>query len=251
MIHIFTSIVNRPDFLEYQLQSLNKFVKDDFTFHAVYDNGIDPNVLEKFKEVCDAGIVLHEADDRVIHSNPSTCISLVVDWIFNELMLKEYKDDICVILDADMFLIDELNIEEYIEDYPILGIPQNREHVYYITNQLMVFNMPKIISIDTDIDFMDGIVEGQSVDSCGKMYYWFKENNVELKKVSTEYPSHYNDINIADEGITAGINFEIYDDIFLHYRAGSNWFHKWKQEKDPLQRKMEIFETIMSDVLSE
>ena len=37
MIHIFTSVVNRPDFLEYQLQSLNKFVKDDFTFHAVYD----------------------------------------------------------------------------------------------------------------------------------------------------------------------------------------------------------------------
>ena len=156
MIHIFTSVVNRPDFLEYQLQSLNKFVKDDFTFHAVYDNGIDSNVLEKFKEVCSAGIVLHEADDRVMHPNPSTCISLVVDWIFKELMLKEYKDDICVVLDADMFLIDELNIEEYIGDYPILGIPQNREHVYYITNQLMVFNMPKIISIDTDIDFMDG-----------------------------------------------------------------------------------------------
>ena len=133
MIHIFTSVVNRPDFLEYQLQTLNKFVKDDFTFHDVYDNGIEPDILKKFEEVCEKGIVLHRADDYVINPNPSTCISLVVDWIFKELMLKEYKDDICVILDADMFLIDELNIEEYIGDYPILGIPQSREHVYYLS----------------------------------------------------------------------------------------------------------------------
>jgi hypothetical protein len=252
MIHIFTSVVNRPEFLKLQSTLFNKFLKNEYQFHVVYDGGIDKNILLEFETICEENnLILHKTDDWVIDPNPSTCISKVVKWIYEELMLKQFNDQICMIVDADMFLISDLDVEEYISDYPILGIPQNRGHVNYITNQLMVFNMSKIIEIDKDIQFMDGVVEGNHVDSCGEMHYWFSRNKINLKKASTVYPTHYNDIDLQNEEITRGINFEIYDDIFLHYRAGSNWFSKWKQNNDPLTKKKEIFEQIIENVLND
>ena len=252
MIQIFTSVVNRPDFLELQSKLFSKFLKNEYQFHVVYDGGIDENVLKTFETVCENNnLSLYKSDDWVIDSNASTCISKVVKWIYEEMMIKKYKDHICMVVDADMFLIHDLDVVDYISTYPILGIPQNRGHVNYITNQLMVFNMPKILNIDSDIKFMDGIVEGQRVDSCGEMHYWFKRNAIEYKKVSTVYPTHYNDIEIQNEEITKGINFELYDNIFLHYRAGSNWFSTWKQIEDPLFKKKQIFDKIIESILTE
>lgn len=251
MIHIFTSVVNRPEFLKLQSALFNKFLKNEYQFHVVYDGGIDKNVLTQFESICEQNnLILHKADDWVIDSNASTCISKVVKWIYEELMLKNFNDQICMIVDADMFLISHLDIDEYISDYPILGIPQYRGHVNYITNQLMIFNMPKIMKIDIDIQFMNGVVEGNSVDSCGEMHYWINKNKINFKKVSTVYPTHYNNIDLQNEEITRGINFEIYDDIFLHYRAGSNWFSKWKENTDPLIKKKQIFDQIIEDIFT-
>lgn len=250
-VQIFTSVVNRPQFLELQVELFSKFLENDYQFHVVYDNGIDKSILEKFEHVCqNNNLILHKADDFVIHKNPSTCISKVVKWIYDELLVKIYHDDICMIVDSDMFLIDKFNVENYISEYLIAGIPQHRGHVKYITNQLMIFNMKEIIKIDKNIDFMDGTVENQHVDSCGEMHYWIKKNNINLKEVSTIYPTHFNEIELQDPNITNGINFELYDEIFLHYRAGSNWFSKWKENEDPLLEKEKIFNQVIETILA-
>jgi hypothetical protein len=249
-VQIFTSVVNRPQFLELQVKLFSKFLEDDYQFHVVYDDGIDKNILKQFENICqNNNLILHKADDCVIDNNPSTCISKVVKWIYYELLIKTYHDDICMIVDSDMFLIDKFNVQDYISEYPIAGIPQYREHVKYITNQLMIFNMKEIIKIDQNIDFMDGIIENQHVDSCGEMYYWFKRNNIDLKEIAIVYPTHFNDIELQDPSITNGINFEMHGDIFLHYRAGSNWFSKWKENHDPLIEKQKIFNQIMDIIL--
>lgn len=250
-VQIFTSVVNRPQFLELQVKLFSKFLEDDYQFHVVYDDGIDKNILKEFENICkNNNLILHKADDSVIHRNPSTCISKVIKWIYDELLIKTYYDDICMIVDSDMFLIDKFNIEDYISGYPIGGIPQYRGNVKYITNQLMIFNMKEIIKIDHNIDFMDGFIENQNVDSCGEMHYWFKRNNINLKETFTSYPTHFHDIEIQDPNITNGINFELYDEIFLHYRAGSNWFSKWKESNDPLIEKEKIFNQIIDIILN-
>jgi len=249
-VQIFTSVVNRPQFLELQVKLFSKFLENDYQFHVVYDNGIDKRVLKEFENVCqNNNLILHKADDSVMHKNPSTCVSKVVKWIYDELILKIYHDDICIIVDSDMFLIDKFNVENYILEYPIAGIPQYREHVKYISSQLIIFNMEEIIKIDKNIDFMDGTIENQHVDSGGATYYWIKKNNINFKEISIVYPTHFNDIELQDPSITNGINFEIHGDIFLHYRAGSNWFSKWKENRDPLIEKEKIFNQIMDIIL--
>ena len=89
----------------------------------------------------------------------------------------------------------------------------------------MFFNMPKIE--DKDIDFSDGMVDGEMTDVGGHTYWYFKNTGVEMKKPDEEfptYPTHFNDLELQNEEVTKGYNIELHlDDKFLHYRAGTNW----------------------------
>ena len=115
----------------------------------------------------------------------------------------------------------------------------------------MFFNMPQIK--DLDIDFSEGIVDGEMTDVGGHTYYYFKKNNIEMKKTDEEiplYPTHFNDIEIQNDQVTNGYNFELHlDGKFLHYRAATNWHSNWRGADDPLLKKTEIFNQIMEEIL--
>ena len=49
-IKIFTFSFNRPDILQYQIDSFKKYIEDDFEFHVVYDTR-DNEYLEEFSEI--------------------------------------------------------------------------------------------------------------------------------------------------------------------------------------------------------
>ena len=51
MIHIFTSVVNRPDFVKLQQQLFKKFLKNEYKFHVV-DDSVDERISTEFKWVC-------------------------------------------------------------------------------------------------------------------------------------------------------------------------------------------------------
>ena len=51
MIHIFTSVVNRPDFVILQNQLFKKFLKNDYKFHIV-DDSVESNITEQFEIAC-------------------------------------------------------------------------------------------------------------------------------------------------------------------------------------------------------
>ena len=116
----------------------------------------------------------------------------------------------------------------------------------------MFFNMPKIE--DKNIDFSDGMVDGQMTDVGGQTYWYFKNTGIEMKKtdeVSPTYPTHYNDIELQNEEVTRGYNIELHLDCkFLHYRAATNWHSNWKGSNDPLEKKTKMFNMIIEDVLS-
>ena len=112
--------------------------------------------------------------------------------------------------------------------------------------------MPKVEEIDLNIDFSDGYVEGELTDVGGHTYYYFKNNNVKMKESDVQYPTHYNDIEIQNDDITKGYNFELHlDGKFLHYRAATNWHSNWKGSEDPLTKKIEIFNRIIQNIFSE
>ena len=152
-----------------------------------------------------------------------------------------------------MFLIDEFDIEEYMSDAIIAGLPQVRGHVTYMWNGIMFFNMPYLE--DKDIDFSDGMVDGEMTDVGGHTYWYFKNSGVAMKKTNEEfptYPTHFNDMELQNEEVTKGYNIELHlDDKFLHYRAATNWFYNWKGSDDPLAKKTQMFNQIIESVLSE
>ena len=51
MIHIFTSVVNRPDFVLLQEKLFKKFLQHEYKFHVV-DDSVDPSITEQFEIAC-------------------------------------------------------------------------------------------------------------------------------------------------------------------------------------------------------
>ena len=47
---IFTSVVNRPDFVETQAKLFKRFLKDDYQFNVV-DDSMEPSITSEFEKV--------------------------------------------------------------------------------------------------------------------------------------------------------------------------------------------------------
>tara|TARA_S200002703_G_scaffold109434_1_gene95178 strand:+ start:246 stop:1013 length:768 start_codon:yes stop_codon:yes gene_type:complete len=253
MIHIFTSVVNRPEFVIIQNKLFKKFLKNEYKFHII-DDSIDNKMTEQFRNICsDNDLQYYKTPKELEHSNPSTKVGNVIQWAFDNIIKKCYASDIIFWLDSDMFLIDDFDIEEYVSDCIIAGVPQHRGHIKYMWNAIMFFNMPKLIALDPDINFNVDYIDGHHLDTGGETYHYFKRNNIEMKPVDANgaiYPTHFNNIDLQKDA--GGYNMELHlDGKFLHYRAASNWHSNWRSSDDPLNKKTEIFNTIINDVLED
>lgn len=251
MIHIFTSVVNRPDFVGIQHKLFEKFLNEKYEFHVV-DDSVDAEITTQFREVCESlKITYHRKPPANKPMNPAQACAHTVQWTYDNLIRKNHSEDIVFFLDSDMFLIDEFSIEEYMSDAIIAGLPQVRGHITYMWNGIMFFNMPKIE--DKNIDFSDGMVDGEMTDVGGHTYWYFKNTGIEMKKTNDEfptYPTHFNDIDLQKD--SGGYNMELHlDDKFLHYRAATNWHSNWKGSDDPLKKKTIIFNTLIENILND
>lgn len=248
MIHIFTSTVNRPDFVELQQKLFKKFLKNEYQFHIV-DDSIIESIESQFQSVCfENGLKYYKKPPRETDMNPAQACADTVQWTYDNIICKNHGEDIVFFLDSDMFLIDEFDIVEYMKDAIIAGLPQVRGHVTYMWNGIMFFNMPKIE--DKDIDFSDGVVEGHMTDVGGMTYWYFKKTGIKMKETDVQYPTHYNEIDLQKDA--GGYNMELHlNGKFLHYRAATNWHSNWRGLDDPLVGKTKVFKQIMESILSE
>lgn len=249
-IQIFTSVVNRPDFVEIQDKLFKKFLKNDYQFNII-DDSISSDVADQFKIICEKqNLKYYKKPQNDANMNPAQACAAAVQWTYDNLIKKNCKNDLVCFFDSDMFLIDDFDVEKYLSDAIISGLPQNRGSVNYMWNGIMFFNMPKIYQIDVDIDFSDGYVEGQLTDVGGHTYYYFKKNDIIMKQTDVQYPTHYNNIELQNNEVTKGYNFELHlNGKFLHYRAATNWHSNWRDSEDPLIQKTKIFNTIIEELL--
>jgi hypothetical protein len=248
MIHIFTSVVNRPDFVELQQKLFKKFLKNEYQFHII-DDSIIESIESEFQSVCfENGLKYYKKPPRAVAMNPAQSCADTVQWTYDNIIRKNHSKDIVLFLDSDMFLIDEFDVSEYMEDAIIAGLPQVRGHVTYMWNGIMFFNMSKIE--DQDIDFSDGDVEGHMTDVGGMTYWYFKKTGIQMKETDVQYPTHYNGIDLQKDA--GGYDMELHlDGKFLHYRAATNWHSNWRGLDDPLVGKTKVFKQIMETILSE
>ena len=276
MIHIFTTVVNRPDFVEIQDKLFKKFLKDDYVFHVV-DDSLDEDISKEFSTICtDNNINYYRKSQNKNKKFDSPIAGArhateTIQWTYDNIIKKDCKEDIVLFCDSDMFLFDDFSAQDYMKDEIIAGALQVRGHVNYIWNGLMLFDMKKITEIDSNLNFSDGVVDGCSTDIGGHLYYWFKKYNVNFKNINQNetnsdnwmpvYPSEYNGVSLVFQNNDDmwvkpedGFGFELHlQEKFFHYRAGTNWHTQstWKTKFDPIKRKAEIFNTIINDLLED
>ena len=125
MIHIFTSVVNRPDFVSLQQELFNKFLKNEYKFHVV-DDSVDARISSEFYWVCKSnGVEYYRKPPADKPMNPAQACAHTIQWTYDNLIRKNHSEDIVLFLDSDMFLIDEFDIE-YLEKEPkLLGYQAN------------------------------------------------------------------------------------------------------------------------------
>jgi hypothetical protein len=250
MIHIFTTVVNRPEFVEIQDKLFKKYLSNDYEFHVV-DDSISLEIENQFKDICEKrNLKYYKKPENITPMNPAQACAAAVQWTYDNLININHKNDLVCFFDSDMFLIDNFDVENYLSDAVIAGLPQVRGPITYMWNGIMFFNMPKISKIDPYINFRDGSVEGYLTDVGGQTWRYFTKNNIKMKETDVQYPTHYEEIDLQNDQVTKGYNFELHlDGKFLHYRAATNWHSNWKGSQDPLIEKTKIFNKIIEGLL--
>jgi hypothetical protein len=258
---IITAVVNNPTFIEIQYHTLKKYFQGEYEFIVFNDakdfpdftNGNDPTIFFKIEEICNKlnikCINIPNEHHKVCHCAAKRC----ADSMNYILEYQKQNPDKYLLLDSDMFLIDYFDINKY-SQYNCAIVLQSRNNfkLNYFWNGIYYFDMTKL----KDIELLNWNC-CVDCDVGGMMQEWLKKQTVDIPNTDvirwTNNVFHTKDIyfikhlwscswDISElpkslQYNTKLIDFfkndvrnvngkffcEIYDDVFLHYRAGGNW----------------------------
>lgn len=243
-IKVFSFTFNRPDLLQYQINSFKKFIHGDYDINVIYDTR-DNQYYEQFKKICENNEVNFYNHLSQPGGYPSFYNAQSMEWAYKTIVSKEDTDCIVMFLDHDIFLIDHLNIVEDMKSYDIMGCLQTRKHINYVWPGLFMFKKSSIENID--FDFYPQTVDGQMLDAGGGTYKLLSDKNIKFLDTKVQYPDEYNDINLKDKNMIGEYGYELhYDGKFLHFRNASNWHNNYMPEDE---KKTEILVKILGDFL--
>lgn len=221
MINIYTFADKRPDFIELQSKTMKKFIKDDFCLR-VFDNSSSPQLSTEIHHACEKNKI-EVLQTEKNHRTPNHAC-----WVpINHCLRNHLKDDndVTVIIDSDIFMINDFSFLDYIKDYDIAGVYQQRKNleIEYIWNALVVINNKQIFNKKLLIDFEP--IQPNVTDVGGKTSSLVKDPNVKVR-----WTNHTADISCSESSkifsefdYHPSYGFQILEKSFLHYYRGSNW----------------------------
>lgn len=244
MIKIYTFAHKRPDFIELQLKSFQKKLKDDFEFiifnNAAFD--IDKKQYNEINNICkelnlqcidvkkDEVLIKHlrSYNNEMLFNQYGMYFNAVVAcayplcWAWRNI-LAHMNDKICII-DSDMFMVQEESMCDILDEFDLIYQEQSRVDgkVYYMWNGLVFMNLVKIHN-KQELDWWCGYCEGFPVDVGGQTYHYLKKWKDQLKIGGLI--QHY--IGEDPECDFSPANYEHFDfgknGRVTHFRGGSNW----------------------------
>jgi hypothetical protein len=278
---IVTAVVNNPEFIEIQYYTLKKYFKGEYEFIVFNDtkefsdftNDGDTTLKEQIITICNK---LNITCINVVNNHHNTMnMSQRHADTFNTYVLKYQIEnpDKYLLLDSDMFLVDYFDINKYSQYDCAIVLQSRKDHqINYFWPGLCYFDFTKM----KNIELLNWNC-CKDCDSGGSMHEWLK---LQIKDSVVPKPDdiHYKDEtyhtdtiyfikhlcscrwnlsklpeNITNEKLIQfllhdrrnendTIFCEIYDNVFLHYRAGGNWMgeglefhkHQTKSLKDAL-----------------
>ena len=226
---IFSSHCVRADFIDYQHRSLSKFFTDAHEL-IILNDAKDGDVRAAINLECQRlGLTCYETPDDLIHSSGPVACASVLQWAWDELVIKKYSGAPIVFLDSDMFMIRELSIKEFLGDAVIAGVPQRRGRIAYFWNGVMFFDVPRMPNPERLMLYC-GIVRGQNVDVGGMIYYYFMENpQIGIRAIphTSHIHSDNSNLHVLPKAVLdrydENYRVEICASSFLHYGSGTNW----------------------------
>lgn len=242
---LFTFVFNRPDLLQYQIDSFNQHFKDDFEFNVVYDTR-DNKFLSEFTEICDRNNVTLYHHLSKPGKTPSFYHSDSVQWIYDNVICKDSDNFFVMVMDHDIFLIESFSINDLMKNHDLAGCIQTRGSVQYIWQGLFIFRSDALQN--EDFNFYPQVVEGHVLDSCGGTYKLIRSPNIRFLPTDVQYPEEYNGINLIDPiASNGGFGIELHlNEKFLHYRNACCW-HNDMKVNDSFKTK--ILHNILDDFI--
>jgi len=245
-VKVILSTFNRPDLLPIQVKTIQKYLKNDYEIIVIHDSR-DNNFVEDFEEICESLNLDFYHHDSEYGKSPSQYHGESIQWAYDTIVKYECENDLTLILDHDMFLIDELDLLEYFGDNDIAGCHQNRGSVEYVWPGLVMFKYQSIK--DIEFDFLPGSHGGQLLDTGGGTCYILQTEGIKYKSTGCEYPDSYAGIDLLDEDVNLGFGFELHlNDKFLHFRNACGWHNNLKKVANDGNKK-KVLESILKDFL--
>ena len=252
---IITSVVNNPIFIEIQYFTLKKHIQFDFEFIVFNDaksfsdftNYNDITIKSQIENICIKNNIRYINIPNEHHKakqNASFRTAEAMNFILN---YQKKNPDKYLLLDSDMFLINDLYINDLKGDCAI--VLQNRDNYQYIWNGLYYFDTIKLnmelmnwhCTLNTDTG---GCMNKWLIDAKGK-------NNIMYINHLSSLNWNNDDIELDNEKLRDFIKndkrnknekfySELYLNKFFHYRGGGNWKRDTTNEYNMLLYLKEI-----------
>jgi len=276
---IITAVVNNPLFIEIQYYTLKKYFQGEYEFIVFNDakdfpdftNGNDITIKTQIEDMCSKLNITCINVPNENHKQNKIASERTADSMNYILQYQKQNTDKYLLLDSDMFLVDYFDINKYSEYDCAIVLQSRNNNIHYFWNGIYYFDMYKL----KNIELLNWNCS-PSCDTGGMMQEWLKlqlgntpmpntdeirwtnnifhTNNIYFIKHlwSCSWDTSELPINLQDNSKlidffkndirnTNGKFFcEIYDDKFLHYRAGGNWKNEGLDLHKSLSQKLKF-----------
>ena len=263
---IVTAVVNNPTFIEIQYNTLKKFFKGEYEFIVFNDaksfpdftNGGNPTIKNSIEMLCNKLEITCINIPNEQHKTNSNAAIRCADSMTFILNYQKNNPDKYLLLDSDMFLIDYFDINKYSQyDCAVVLQSRNNFKVNYFWNGIYYFDMTKMKNLDLlnwtccpgcDVggmmqEWLQKQMKDKPIPNTDEIRWkneLFHTNNIYFIKHLwscswdiTELPTNIIESSpiidfIKNDPRNSNNKFfcEIYDNVFLHYRAGGNWMNE-------------------------
>jgi len=263
---IVTAVVNNPTFIEIQYNTLKKFFKGEYEFIVFNDaksfpdftNGGNTTIKNSIEMLCNKLEITCINIPNEQHKTNSNAAIRCADSMTFILDYQKKNPDKYLLLDSDMFLIDYFDINKYSQyDCAVVLQSRNNFKVNYFWNGIYYFDMTKMKNLDLlnwtccpgcDVggmmqEWLQKQMKDKPIPNTDEIRWknkLFHTNNIYFIKHLwscswdiTELPTNIIESSpiidfIKNDPRNSNNKFfcEIYDNVFLHYRAGGNWLNE-------------------------
>jgi hypothetical protein len=223
MVNIYATYYIKPEFINIQNEKLNEYCTDNFRLNII-NNGVDDKTKVNIKNICNDLNINCIDFNRPSHI-PEYCSwshSEAVEYVLDNYIRQDDKEDITVIIDSDVFPFKQFSFIELLNGNEVAGIHQQR----LIGNINYEYLSAILIIFKNNIDLQNfNFRRGVGDTGAGTSYL--------IQKHETCYLKHTATIDIESDYIFQGIiddfpykkeyTCQFIDKSLIHYARGSNW----------------------------